>query len=292
MHAAGAYRTGVAVASEVEAWARNNYDAWIAGGSHAGMTYMERYGEVRDDPRLLLEGAKSLVVGAFSYATSAVQPEGIPRFARYALGSDYHSVLRRRLEPVMRTIEQEWGARCRICIDTAPLRERYWAARAGVGFIGRNNQLIIPGAGSWFVLATIVTTLTLPPDLPVENACGECRLCVDACPGGALRADGRALDANRCLSYLTIEHRGELSDGLRLGNRVYGCDVCQLVCPHNRESVSPPALPEFEPRPALMRLTAGTIAAMTREEFSLMFRDSAVKRTKLDGLQRNLRHIE
>lgn len=208
----------------------------------------------------------------------------------YARGDDYHEVVRERLSAMADEISGLWGGDTRVCVDTAPLRERYWAMKAGLGFIGRNNHLIIPGHGSYFFLGEILTTLRFHPDTPLETGCGNCHRCIDACPGGALTPDG-AIDTRRCLSYLTIEHRGELPEGTRLGNRIYGCDECQRACPHNRQAAAT-AERRFHPRPAIMSLTRDDIDSMTQEQFSTIFSHSAVKRAKLAGLKRNLRYLD
>lgn len=265
------------------------YDNWIARGANAGMDYLARYSDIRRDPRLLLDGAQSMLVAAFAYAPT---PDRRSRLiADYALGDDYHTVLRERLRPVAALMEGlHEGSATRICIDTAPLRERLWAARAGLGSIGLNNQLIIPGIGSRIFLAEILWTAPLlqHSKFKIQNSksCISCRRCVDACPGGALDGKG-GIDAGRCLSYLTIEHRGDLPEDLSLrGRRIYGCDICQDVCPFNKV-VPPKPVPEFAPRPAVASLTLDDIAAMDAETFSLTFARSAVKRAKLSGLLRN-----
>lgn len=265
------------------------YDNWIARGANAGMDYLARYSDIRRDPRLLLDGAQSMLVTAFAYAPT---PDRRSRLiADYALGDDYHTVLRERLHPVAALMESlHEGSATRICVDTAPLRERLWAARAGLGSIGLNNQLIIPGIGSRVFLAEILWTASLPQHskfkIQHSKSCISCRRCVDACPGGALDGKG-GIDAGRCLSYLTIEHRGDLPDTLSLrGRRIYGCDICQDVCPCN-SSTPPEPVPEFAPRPALAALTLDDIAAMDAATFSRTFARSAVKRTKLSGLLRN-----
>lgn len=264
--------------SPVDKLAVERYRRWIAEGQHAEMHYLERYDDVRSDPRLLLEGARSLIVVAFPYYTN--EPINLP-IARYARGRDYHEVVREYLTE----IAAEIPGQSRICVDTAPLRERYWAQRAGLGFIGRNNQLIIPGLGSWFFLGFIITTAELTPtDSRTIGGCGDCRRCVDACPGKCLSADGHTLNANTCLSYLTIEHRGDLPDKIPT---LYGCDVCQQVCPHN-SNAQPTPIADFHPSPAMQQLSEADIASMTPEQFSTTFRHSAIKRTKLAGLQRNL----
>lgn len=274
------------------------YDNWIARGANAGMDYLARYSDIRRDPRLLLDGAQSMLVAAFAYAPT---PDRRSRLiADYALGDDYHTVLRERLRPVAQLMESlHEGSATRICVDTAPLRERLWAARAGLGSIGLNNQLIIPGIGSRVFLAEILWTECIMHNFPgAENQfpipnsqspipfCINCRRCVDACPGGALDGKG-GIDAGRCLSYLTIEHRGDLPDTLSLrGRRIYGCDICQDVCPCNTPT-PPEPVPEFAPRPAVASLTLDDIAAMDAATFSRTFARSAVKRAKLSGLLRN-----
>lgn len=292
MKRAGAMAWGVVRAEEVDPVAEERYRRWIDSGRAAAMDYLARYPDVRHDPRMLLEGARSMVIGAFPYLPPRLQPAGVPQFARYAYGRDYHLVLRERMEKeVVAAIKEHAGGETRVCVDTAPLRERYWAERAGVGFIGRNNQLIVPGAGSWVLLATVVTTAEIPPTLPEKKMkCPEgCDLCLRACPGKALPGDS-TVDARRCLSYLTIEHRGELPEGLRLGNRVYGCDECQKVCPLNRDA-APTAIADFHPTEEFLSLDRESLAGMTPETFSALFRRSAVRRTKLSGLLRNMAHL-
>ncbi|MCM1037668.1 MAG: DUF1730 domain-containing protein, partial [Bacteroides sp.] len=216
---AGAYRCGFAAAGEVSAGARVQYRAWLSAGCHGSMQWMERHEALRASPQSVLPGAHTVIVAAFAYPASTANP----LIADYAQGEDYHRALRRRLEPVAAHIRGEWGAAARVCVDTAPLPERYWATAAGVGSTGLNGHLYIPGAGAAFVLGEIVTALELPPDPPAAAiACTGCGACVRACPTGALRADG-TLDARRCLSYLTIEHRGELPAATDLHGRVYGC---------------------------------------------------------------------
>jgi len=264
----------------VDPEAAGQYRRWLADGRHGEMAYLENWTDLRDDPRTLLPGARSLIVVAFPYYTD--EAVNLP-ISLYARGRDYHEVVR----DYLRTVAAALPGESRVCVDTAPLRERYWARRAGLGFIGRNNQLIIPGLGSYFFLGFILNTTAcgdVPPAEPPRDRCGDCRRCVDACPGACLSADGRGVDARRCLSYLTIEYRGELPGPLPT---LYGCDVCQRVCPFNA-AVTPTPIAAFHPSEALAALTAEQIAAMTPAEFSSLFRHSAIKRTKLSGLQRNL----
>lgn len=283
---AGAYRTGIASATEVDPAVTDSYTRWLSDGRNAGMGYLENYKDIRRNPALLLSGARSVISSAFNYRWGDC--DGPLQWASYALGDDYHDVVRQRLQRVAEKIMLATGAQCHVCVDTAPIHERYWAAKAGLGFIGLNRQLIIPDAGTHFFLGEIITTLELEPDEPLEKDCGNCGRCLRACPGKALDASG--LDARRCLSYLTIEHRGELPDGVRLGKHVYGCDVCQEVCPHNAAAPTS-EIEEFRPRQSILRLDAEGIMEMTQEEFSAIFRRSAIKRTKISGLQRNAQNI-
>lgn len=256
------------------------------------MSYLANHELLRSDPRLLLDGAQSVISFAFPYY-SAVAHASQDYVARYALGDDYHEVVRRRLDVVAQKVRDTFGGDTRVCVDTAPLRERYWAARSGIGFIGLNGHLIIPGAGSYFFLAELLTTVAFRPTETPDGRAGRCEgcgRCVKACPGGAIGADG-SFDASKCLSYLTIEHRGDFPDGTNLHGCLYGCDVCSDVCPHN---ANPPItiIAEFAPRPAVVALTAERVGEMSRADFSTIFRHSAIKRAKLAGLQRNARKIQ
>jgi len=284
---AGAAASGVAPAHPVGDGNIEAYRQWISLGMHGEMSYLERYDPVRSDPRQLLEGAKSIVSVAFSYRL--IRGSGHLRIASYALGDDYHEVIRRRLGEVSRLIDERCGSTSRVCVDTAPLLERYWAVQAGVGFVGRHHQLIVPGVGSSVFLGEIVTTADLSYNAPCAMSCDGCMACVRRCPGGALLDDG-TFDARLCLSYLTIEYRGEFDDDVDLHGHFYGCDECQLACPHNRPALSSGTLPEFEPRLHLLSLTAGDVAAMDHDEYCAVFRNSSIRRAKLAQLQRNARH--
>lgn len=281
----GAYRCGFARAQEIDGEADELYHRWIGHGNHGDMKYLDRYHEVRRDPRLLLDGAATVIVCAFNYFPPVEQPGHLPQIARYALGRDYHEVVRSRLEALASFIKQHYGGETRAVVDTAPIRERWWAVKAGIGFIGLNNQLIIPDAGSHFFLGEILWTGLAGPDSPCTLSCGNCGRCVKACPTHALDGKG-GLDARRCLSYLTIEYRGDIPDDIDIGNHLYGCDECQKVCPHNKNA-TPTDIPDFSPTPELLSLDIEKISVMTQDTFSSIFRHSAVKRTKLAGLLRN-----
>lgn len=284
---AGACAVGFACVEPVDSSHAGQFRRWIDRGCNAGMNYLEKYSDVRDNPALLLDGARSILCLAFPYADGTTPHH--PLFADYALGRDYHEVLRKHLAPVAAIMEAAVPeSRTRICIDTAPIRERYWAAKAGLGIIGLNNQLIVPGIGSAVFLAEILWTADAEPaESRLGQSCLRCGKCIKACPAGAI--DGRGpLDARKCLSYLTIEHRGDLPEGISLaGRRIYGCDICRSVCPYNSEALHLPVLDEFKPSDALMSLSLQDIADMEQPQFSALFSHSAVKRAKLAGLKRN-----
>ena len=288
---AGAVAAGIAEAAPVEPWAEELYQRRVADGSFGTMDYMSRYQEVRRDPRLLLDGARSIIVAAFSYKPDSgwetLNARNTLHWARYALGRDYHEEIRERLGRVADAITAATGASCRVTVDTAPLRERYWAMKAGVGFTGINSQLIVPGAGSWCLLGEIITTLPLRADEPCSLSCDGCMRCVHACPGGALDGCG-GLDARRCMSYLTIESKVWEEEIKLRGGRIYGCDVCQEVCPHNAGAPAS-RIEAFSPRQSIMSLTRDDILTMEQPEFSRILTHSAIKRAKLAGLQRNAR---
>lgn len=270
------------------------FDRWIAEGYHAGMKYMENYRDIRLNPAGLVEGARSVISVALNYYPAQKQSPDAPRISYYAYGKDYHIVLKDKLRQLWQYITEELlpsiepVPEARAFTDSAPLLERYWAWKAGLGWIGKNTNLIIPGKGSFFFLGEIVTTLELDYDSPQENRCGDCRRCLDACPTGALESAGH-LNANKCISYLTIEHKGDIPSELasRLGDRLYGCDTCQEVCPWNRFAVSTRE-EAFTPSPAFLSFKKEDLADFTREDYNRIFARSAVKRAKYEGLIRTI----
>ena len=291
---------GIAKAEAVDDDTRAAYERWIAENRHGEMDYLARNMELRLNPTLLVPGCRSIIVTAMNYYPAEHIPDGEWQIAYYAYGRDYHRVVKERLFQLlayMDGLRREQGelppyGEQRVFVDSAPVLERYWAVRAGLGWEGRNHLLIIPGMGSWFFLGLILTDLPLRPDIPLSSRCGTCHRCVDACPTGALtlRADGTTcLDARGCVSYLTIEQKSPIPSGFssRLGGRIYGCDSCQKACPWNRFA-TPTAEPAFGPSSALLGMRRHDWQALTPEAYSSLFSGSAVKRAKYDGLRRNI----
>ncbi len=282
---------GVAAAEPIENDVAR-YQKWAARGMAGEMQYLtDRRAEVRRDPRNLLPGARSIIcVGKLYNHTPPPEREGHAIFARYAWGRDYHDVLREALEQLahkLAAIEQhQW----KVCVDTAPLLERSYARQAGLGWIGRNTCLINEPLGSWFFLGELITTLELEPDAPPPDRCGTCARCIEACPTQAIvpEGDGWTLDARRCISYLNIELRGPIPEEQQtwLGSRVFGCDICQDVCPWNArapETSDAAFRPRYDLAPQLEEL-----ATLSAEEFRERFRGTPVMRAKYDGMVRNV----
>jgi epoxyqueuosine reductase len=279
---------GIAKAEAVAEETAQRYNKWIGKGNHATMQYLERNCDKRFDPTLLVEGCKSIISVAMNYAPK--QP--IDGFADYALGKDYHKIVKERLYRLLQSINDICPVQGRAFCDSAPVLERYWAVKAGIGYIGRNRQLIIPGKGSAFFLGELLVDIELCHDTPLSrDFCGICRKCIESCPGGALSDNG--LDANKCLSYLTIEHRGELPEniGKKMGNCFYGCDRCRTVCPHNRFS-TPNTIPELQPSNTLRQMTMDKWQVLTKPEYKVLFKHSAVERCGYEQLMRNINALE
>lgn len=268
------------------------YMDWLANECHADMGYLERNIEKRLDPRLLVEGAKSIISVALNYFPYKLQHPDAPKFAYYAYGQDYHDVVKGKLKLLFDFIQErrpEVGGRC--FSDSAPVLEGFWAAQAGLGFIGKNTLLIIPGKGSFFFLGELIIDIELDYDAPISTNCGKCTRCLNACPTGAIEAPFR-LNAKKCISYQTIENKGEIDPKIvpKLSNNIYGCDICQLVCPWNRFA-NPHNTPEFNPSEEFLSLDIKRLLEMDEESYREIFRKSAVKRAKFSGLKRNLKAL-
>jgi len=279
------------------------YLEWLERDMHAGMAYLARQAALRRSAQALLPGARSVIAVAKNYYQSAPGGDGA-RVARYALGRDYHKVLRRDLRQVAAFLVQSApGARTRICVDSAPILERDYAQMAGIGWFGKNTCLINSKRGSWFFLGLLLTDVVLVPDQPAEGGCGTCRACIDACPTGALvlREDAPVawVDTRRCISYLTIEHRGAFTreQEQMLHGWLFGCDVCQEVCPFNQPRPNQPeragqtAEPDFAPRSAIAQPDLATLSSVSDEEFLALYAGTALMRAGADGIRRNARAL-
>jgi epoxyqueuosine reductase len=265
---------------------------WLARGFHGQMAYMARNPEQRSDPRLLLPSAKSVVCVALNYfrPDRHVDDPDVGKISRYAWGDDYHDVLRDKLKALLAWIQERAPeVEGKVCVDTSPMMDKAWAARAGLGWIGKHTNLITKEFGSWVFLGELLLSIELDYDSLIEpDHCGKCLACIEACPTGAIIAPYQ-LDATRCISYGTIELReAELPEPIRsnLENWVFGCDICQDVCPWSRFSKQTEE-ERFAPRPGLVEPKLEELIEMSQEEFSTRFRKSAIKRAKLAGLQRN-----
>ena len=271
------------------------FPEWLSRGYAGSMAYLERSAERRADVRNLRPWARSVIVTATLYNTArpySTEHADASRasIARYAWGDDYHEVLGLRLDALLAWMREASSEpfQASAYVDTGPIQERVYARHAGIGWIGKNTCVIHPELGSWIFLAEIVCSLPLLPDEPALDQCGTCSLCLEACPTGALPAPG-VLDATRCISYLTIEHRGEIAEGLRgtIGSHVYGCDVCQEVCPWN--GAAPVSNDRaWQPRPVWDAPALADLHEMTDEALGLALRRSPMKRARLGGLRRNV----
>jgi epoxyqueuosine reductase len=266
-------------------------EEWLKSGFHGEMAYMANHFEKRMDPRNLVEGARSVIVVLQNYHTSAEPSDPTaPKISRYAYGRDYHKILLKKLELMMDWMRDEFGPFSgRAFVDSAPVLERAWGRLAGLGWIGKHSLLLNRRYGSWFFLGTIISDLELEPGKPVNEYCGDCTRCVDACPTGAI-LPGRRVDARRCISYLTIESRSKTLPGEfrgKMNNWAFGCDICQEVCPWNKNA-HPHQETWLNPRPGLLDLSRADWMNLGEKEFDVLFEGSPLKRAKYSGLRRNL----
>jgi epoxyqueuosine reductase len=262
---------------------------WLTQNRNGEMNWMENHFDKRLDPRKLVEGSKSVISFMLNYFPEEELLLEKYKISRYAYGIDYHFVIKDKLKELFAFISQEIGEiNGRIFTDSAPVMDKAWAKKSGLGWMGKNTNLIHPKSGSYFFLAEIICDLELEYDGPIKDYCGTCTKCLDACPTDALFAPYQ-LDGSKCISYLTIELKDKIPDEFKgsMSNWVFGCDICQEVCPWNRFS-KPSTLVEFEPNSTLKNITDSEMKEITKEVFSDLFKKSAIKRTKFEGLKRNI----
>ena len=262
---------------------------WLNEGMNANMGYMARNVDKRIDIRLLVPEAKSVVCVLMSYKPRVEQAEGVPKIARYAYGNDYHDIIRAKLKSLMALIQQVSGCEGRGFVDSAPVLERVWAVKAGLGWIGKNGLLISQELGNYTFLAELVVSIELEYDSPLEkDLCGSCTRCIQACPTAAI-IKPCVVDARKCISYQTIEHKGEL--GTSLHGWLFGCDGCQQVCPWNVKAKTANSV-ELAPIESILSMTKSEWENMGEDRFNHLFKNSALKRAGFEGIKRNLKHLD
>lgn len=284
---------GFCEAKPIDKGEKGLFNKWLENGYHADMGYLANNYEKRINPQLLVENTKTIVSVALNYYPHEKQNERHPQFAYYAYGLDYHDVMKNKLNKLLEYIKGLLPkAEGRVFCDTAPLLERYWAAKAGLGFIGKNTLLIIPKKGSYFFLGEILLNTKLSYDSPLSISCGKCTRCLDTCPTNAIE-EAHLLNAKKCISYQTIENKGEIADSVKplLSNRIYGCDICQLCCPWNRYA-KPHKTEEFLPNSEFLSLDFDTLNNLSTEQYQRTFKGSAIKRAKHSGLIRNIKALQ
>jgi epoxyqueuosine reductase len=285
---------GIAKAQQLDEDARR-LESWLHKGMHGSMQYMENHFELRIDPTKLVPGAKSVITLLLNYYPEEQQQPDSLKISKYAYGKDYHEVIREKLHKLMALIKLNIGdIQGRGFVDSAPVLERAWAQRSGIGWIGKNGNLLTKGAGSFFFIATLITDLPLLYDDPfAKDYCGTCRKCIDACPTDAI-LDNKVVDGSKCISYFTIELKDKLiPDEMKdkFDDWFFGCDTCQDVCPWNRFA-EPTHETEFSPIPELLHFTTEEWQSLTEDSFKKIFRHSPLKRSKFQGIQRNLTFVQ
>ena len=289
----GFFSCGISKAEFLEAEAPK-LEQWLLENHHGKMAYMTNHFDKRLDPRILVPGAKSVVSLLLNYHSDLRQedPEA-PKISQYAFGEDYHHVIKKKLKAFMAFIQEEIGeVGGRVFVDSAPVMDKAWAAKSGLGWVGKNTNLISKKRGSFFFIAELILDLELEYDLPATDHCGNCTACIDACPTEALIAPYQ-IDGSKCISYLTIELKDQIPSEFqgKMDQWAFGCDVCQTVCPWNRFSTTHEE-PAFMPQESLLSMTKNDWQEMTEEVFDVLFKNSAVKRTKYKGLKRNLTFLK
>ena len=285
---------GIAQATALEEESAH-VEQWLESDCEGEMGYLTRNKEKRYDPRLLVEGTKSIVTVLYNYyPKQCIGDSDRFKIAKYAYGADYHDVLKRKMRQLLESIEAQTGKLegTRLFVDSAPVLDRAWAVRCGLGFIGKNTTLIHPKKGSFFFIGHLFLPIELEgTGKPLTNRCGRCTKCLDACPTGALEAPFH-IDARKCISYLTIEYKGSLAgiDPKTFNGWMYGCDICQDVCPYNRFAL-PNREPEFQPSERLIAMHDEDWKSLSKEDFDALFKHSAVQRAGYEGLKRNIDFI-
>jgi epoxyqueuosine reductase len=285
---------GIAKAVPLDEDARR-LEQWLQKGMHGSMHYMENYFDLRTDPTKLVPGARSVITLLLNYFPEQRQAAGRPAISKYAYGRDYHQVIRKKLKQLLQFMREHIGeVQGRGFVDSAPVLERSWARRSGLGWIGRNGNLITREGGSFYFIATLITDLELETDAAMDrDYCGTCRRCIDACPTEAI-GENKEIDGSRCISYFTIELKEQLIPQDMQGkfsNWMFGCDVCQDVCPWNRFA-QPTREEAFQPLPEVLNFTTGDWEALTEEKFRDIFVHSPLKRSKYEGIRRNLKFLQ
>lgn len=269
-------------------------EKWLNQNHNGEMAYMEKNFDKRLDPRLLVPDSKSVISLLFNYYTNQKQDDNqAPKISTYAFGEDYHFVIKRKLKELMSYIKSEIGdVGGRVFVDSAPIMEKAWASRSGLGWIGKNTNLISKKTGSFFFIAEVIVDLELEYDRPTTDHCGSCTKCIDACPTEALIAPYQ-IDGSKCISYLTIELEDQIPNEFKdkMDNWAFGCDICQAVCPWNRFA-NEHEEESFSPKEELLKMTKNEWSEITEEVFDKVFKNSAIKRTKFDGLKRNIKFLK
>lgn len=267
-------------------------EQWLSKNMHGKMSYMERWFDKRLDPRLLVDGAKSVISLLLNYSPAVKQEENLPQISTYAYGRDYHFVIKEKLAELLSFIRAEIGeVNGRAFVDSAPVLDRAWAKRSGLGWVGKNANLIHPKAGSFFFIAELITDLKLEEDAPMKDYCGTCTRCIDACPTDAIVLP-QVVDGSKCISYVTIELKDAIPEAFKghMKNWAFGCDICQDVCPWNRFS-SPSKEEMFEPREGVLQMKEKDWMELTEEVFAEKFKESPLLRTGLKNMKRNIQFI-
>jgi len=284
---------GIAKAEKLDDEARR-LESWLNKGFNGNMAYMNNYFDLRVDPTKLVPGAKSVITLLLNYFPDEQQKTGVPRVSKYAYGKDYHEVIREKLKNFLKTLQQNIGEiNGRGFTDSAPVLERSWAVKSGLGWVGKNGNLITKNQGSFFFIATLITDLELEPDDPfAKDYCGTCTKCIDSCPTEAILPN-KVIDGSKCISYFTIELKDMLIPDKMKGkfeNNLFGCDICQDVCPWNRFS-KPNTETEFTPLNEVLHFSKNDWEELTEESFKVIFKKSPLKRSKFEGIKRNLKFL-